>query len=496
MDDPALLESMTPEGTLPLPGLFSSGFNVVREAPLVPRAGSLDRSVCTTSTRGSAMFFAPWEHNMYHFFAKNLYPLVSVLLSDTRCQGQPLPCAEWAAGEKVLYAASGHHKQLKFVKLLEPLFDRVLHMPEAGGLFEGGPHCFDHVAWGQGAMLLGFNESYHARDRVAVTSAVRKFSLDSLGVRVTTPEDRAALYVGPGEGTGGPEGAWDRPPVVLHLRRDPDKQRRWIETPAPMLDAWGELGTSVTECCDFRGDTLEEMMTQVSSADILWGLHGAGLSNFIFCRRGSVLVEVEAKGGYGDGSNFYTAIADARDASYVRVTMQGRAPNPGWIKPEVALSISRCGLALLRTPDSFGRGASIVEADAEISAVCAAILEHGAVSDAVWTWTHAQVSARPDPVGEGPVVTGGRTFEVPPCEGSKMCMVRSGRSFGIDLPPLGKDGAPPLPAHPGRDRRKERQERRGEDAETSEGSSGRRPVHPRHPRPGREERRGPRGELL
>ena len=148
-------------------------------------------------------------------------------------------------------------------------------------------------------MLLGFNESYHARDRVAVTSAVRNFCLDALELSVTNPEDRPALYVGPGKGTGGPEGAWDRTPVVLHLRRDPDKQRRWIETPAPMMEAWGELSTTVTECCDFRGDTMGEMVTQVASADIMWGLHGAGLTNFIFCRRGSVLVEVESKGGYG-----------------------------------------------------------------------------------------------------------------------------------------------------------------------------------------------------
>ena len=66
-----------------------------------------------------------------------------------------------------------------------------------------------------------------------------------------------------------------------------------------------------------------------------------------------------------------------------------------------------------------------------------------------------------DPAGEGGVVTGGRAFEVPPCDGSKMCMVRAGRAgFGVDGPPglLGKDGkplkgkgpTPKMPAHPSR----------------------------------------------
>ena len=127
------------------------------------------------------------------------------------------------------------HKQLKFARLWDHLFDRVVRLPAANHLlFEGGPHCFDHVSWGQGPFLLGFNESYHARDRVAVTSAVRALALDALDVRVGTAEDRTAHHVGAQRGVGGPEGAWDREPVVLHLRRDPDKQRRWIETPGVM----------------------------------------------------------------------------------------------------------------------------------------------------------------------------------------------------------------------------------------------------------------------
>ena len=52
---------------------------------------------------------------------------------------------------------------------------------------------------------------------------------------------------------------------------------------------------------------MDSMMAKISNADIVYGLHGAGLANALYARTGGVLVEVV--GNYGGDSLFYTRVA-------------------------------------------------------------------------------------------------------------------------------------------------------------------------------------------
>ena len=52
---------------------------------------------------------------------------------------------------------------------------------------------------------------------------------------------------------------------------------------------------------------MESMMVKIANADIVYGLHGAGLGNSFYSRTGSVLVEIV--GNYGGDSLFYTRVA-------------------------------------------------------------------------------------------------------------------------------------------------------------------------------------------
>ena len=64
---------------------------------------------------------------------------------------------------------------------------------------------------------------------------------------------------------------------------------------------------------------MESMMAKISDADIVYGLHGAGLANSFYSRKGNVLVEIV--GNYGGDSLFYTRVAAATYGDWLRVTV-------------------------------------------------------------------------------------------------------------------------------------------------------------------------------
>ena len=52
---------------------------------------------------------------------------------------------------------------------------------------------------------------------------------------------------------------------------------------------------------------MDSMMVKIANADIVYGLHGAGLANAFYARKHNVLVEFV--GNYGGDSLFYTRVA-------------------------------------------------------------------------------------------------------------------------------------------------------------------------------------------
>ena len=84
----------------------------------------------------------------------------------------------------------------------------------------------------------------------------------------------------------------------------------------------------------------------LASADIVIGVHGAGLANAIYSRDGLVLVEL--LGGYGeDVPAFYQRVAASRAGAHVRLKLpQERSPIDGGlvVPAELARQVASCAV--------------------------------------------------------------------------------------------------------------------------------------------------------
>lgn len=64
----------------------------------------------------------------------------------------------------------------------------------------------------------------------------------------------------------------------------------------------------------------EEQLALAVHADVVMGLHGAGLVNVIFSRRGSLTVELKTL--YGYGLDLFAVATDARVGTHVQINLK------------------------------------------------------------------------------------------------------------------------------------------------------------------------------
>ena len=75
-----------------------------------------------------------------------------------------------------------------------------------------------------------------------------------------------------------------------------------------------ELRTLGFECFDLEGMHFSLQVEIFSQADIVIGAHGAGLSNILFCRRGTAIIEFIPEGG--NVRNFFWLLAEKVQLKY------------------------------------------------------------------------------------------------------------------------------------------------------------------------------------
>lgn len=101
----------------------------------------------------------------------------------------------------------------------------------------------------------------------------------------------------------------------------------------------------VLECCDFSTMSIAEMVGFVSTADVVVSLHGAGLINGLFAKRGATLIELH--GTYGCDDVIFRRLAQGRQGGYMKVAVdEGKESHT--IGLERAKVVGGCALRLFR----------------------------------------------------------------------------------------------------------------------------------------------------
>mgnify|MGYP002389347369 CR=1 FL=1 len=92
-----------------------------------------------------------------------------------------------------------------------------------------------------------------------------------------------------------------------------------------IVEAFQKLGHRAVLCCDFRAMSIAAQVALSFHADVVLGIHGAGLMNAVFMKKGGMLVELRSH--YGFDTGLFLRVADSRQAAYVTMDIRDLAPN-------------------------------------------------------------------------------------------------------------------------------------------------------------------------
>eukprot|EP01041_Mallomonas_annulata_P000369 gene369-673_t len=112
-----------------------------------------------------------------------------------------------------------------------------------------------------------------------------------------------------------------RPLRIVYMSRGDSGLGRTLKNESVVIDTLtGKGGAIVSTCCDNGAiRSLSAQLKDVMHADVIIGLHGAGLVNAIFAPRGCILVELKTV--YGYKSDLFLRTADARNGVYVHLSV-------------------------------------------------------------------------------------------------------------------------------------------------------------------------------
>lgn len=108
---------------------------------------------------------------------------------------------------------------------------------------------------------------------------------------------------------------------------------------------WLRHGVKVETCCNWKDAC--SVVRLFAGADIILGMHGAGLSNALFAPEGFVLVELH--GAYGASLDLFRKIAQARKGGYISVATVGsvkKAVRGMILDKSNSSSLTDCAIAL------------------------------------------------------------------------------------------------------------------------------------------------------
>ena len=92
-----------------------------------------------------------------------------------------------------------------------------------------------------------------------------------------------------------------------------------------IVEAFKQMGHRAALCCDFRAMSIAAQLAYPFHADVMVGIHGAGLMNALFMKKGGMLVELRSH--YGFDTGLFIRVADSRSATYVAMDIRSFAPS-------------------------------------------------------------------------------------------------------------------------------------------------------------------------
>lgn len=111
-----------------------------------------------------------------------------------------------------------------------------------------------------------------------------------------------------------------RPMNVVIYSRGTAGGGRSIGNETLLQDRLRSLGARAVICCDFAGVTVTQQLGYGVHADVIIGLHGAGLINNIYAPRG--VITVELKTIYGYGLTLFATSTEARGGSFIELNIK------------------------------------------------------------------------------------------------------------------------------------------------------------------------------
>ena len=264
--------------------------------------------------------------NICHMMNENILPLLEVLNGTT----SPVE----------LFTFPGHHsdKPLPHWRLFTERLATTT-APAAALFALGGERCVSRLLWGSGRKP--FYNSFRVEP---FREQLRRLRRMLLAPQLTpTPFDtapRRAIWIQRKRGLQ--RGLRSLGDVEALLARGEIRGRGWEPR--------------VVACCDFASP-LREQVRVISGADLIVGLHGAGLTNVLFARRGALLLEY--KGFYGITDFVYRKMVQLVHGGFVAVRADENA-RAHLISPLQAAVGVQCVDALLSAePERLARCARL-----------------------------------------------------------------------------------------------------------------------------------------
>ena len=267
-------------------------------------------------------------NNVYHVISDNYVPVISQILLDAYSQSPYLKLPRMA----VFHGSLGTCSRNDHCYLQRSLFSAgVKTWKELDGL------CFQRVIWGWGPHTNFFFHMFRQRRMASDFARLHASVLFPL----TIPEEWS------GENT-------DKSTKAVLFTRGSSGRGRSMKNEALILRALRDKTGILAEiCCDYHANnSLEVQLRMAYHADIVLGLHGAGLVHSIFSRKGVTVLELKTL--YAFESVLMAMIADSRQGVHIQVDVRSYFVKGGHkpVDEPLALSVTEA----LKTADKLGIG--------------------------------------------------------------------------------------------------------------------------------------------
>lgn len=265
-----------------------------------------------------AFFLFPWEtNNAFHTLNDNVLSVLSnVIQHYLATPVTTVPPQDTPVYTLHVFRVLARNKQLNSTVLYDllPVIFGEGNVISARRVLKGGPHCFKHLAWSTANkpiykdtlvdlrrasfdVLQHILHSYHADNKAALSTALPVATT----LAQSLPQQQSAIVRNTGANSTATE-LVRRPRVIIITRKgttDPSRKLN-IKSEEELAVHFQRAGFATEICCDFQTvNTVALLVDKFQDVDICVGIHGAGLSNCIFGRRGVVIVEFQTHHNFG-----------------------------------------------------------------------------------------------------------------------------------------------------------------------------------------------------